>query len=76
MSESAEEKAWGKSKYWIPEESRAHFRNAQRELRRSIEGLFPPSFVEHRRAARREMLMAVRTFIDHKLEALQDVEEA
>lgn len=55
----------------IPEEAQAHFRAARQELRKSMEVLFPPEFVRHRRAARREMLLAARSLIDHALERLE-----
>lgn len=55
----------------IPEQARAHLRAARQELRKSIEALFPPEFVRHRRAARRELLLAARSLIDHALERLE-----
>ena len=36
-----------------------------------MKSLFPPEFIEHRRAARREMLLAVRSLIDHTLERME-----
>ncbi len=55
----------------IPEEVREHFRTARDEMRRSYEALFPPGFIEHRRAARREMLLAARSLIDAAIQRLE-----
>ncbi len=54
----------------IPEEAREHLRTAREELRNSIRVLMPPEFVEHRRKARKEMLLAWRSFIDAALERI------
>jgi len=51
----------------MSEETRQHFRNAREEIHKSMEGILPPEFVEHRRNARREMLMAWRSMIDASL---------
>lgn len=59
----------------VPEESRRHFRAAREEFRKSMEGMIPPAFLEHRRRARREMLLAWRSMIDARLSRL-DREEA
>jgi len=55
----------------IPEDARAHYKKAHYELRESIRSLFPPEFVEHRRAARREMLLAAKSLIEHAIERLE-----
>ena len=57
----------GESHAWIPEEARAHLRTAHHELHESLQALLPPAFLEHRRAARRAALLAVRSWIDHVL---------
>ena len=54
----------------IPEDVRQHMRAAREELRESIESLLPPKFVEHRRKARKEMLLAWRSMIDSALERI------
>ncbi len=54
----------------MPEESRQHFRAAREEFRKSMEGIIPHGFVEHRRRARREMLLAWRSMIDSRLSRL------
>jgi predicted nuclease with RNAse H fold len=55
----------------IPEDARQHYKQAHKELRESILSLFPPEFVEHRRAARREMLLAARSLINHAIERIE-----
>jgi len=64
---SADEKRWSGP----PEESREHLHSARKEMSAAWEALFPPEFITHRRAARRELLMAARTLIDHALERLE-----
>ena len=56
----------------IPPEAREHMRAAREEFRESIRLLFPPEFVAHRRKARREMLLAWRSFIDAALERIDE----
>jgi hypothetical protein len=48
----------------IPEEARQHFNAAREEFRKSMEGMFPPEFIEHRRKARKEILLAFRSVLD------------
>ena len=52
---------------FVPAETRAHLKAAREELRKGYEAMFPPGFLEHRRAARRELLLAARSFIDAAL---------
>jgi hypothetical protein len=49
-------------------EAREHAKAARESLRRSFQELLPPGFIEHRRAARREMLLAVRSLLDAAIE--------
>ena len=63
-------------KQWPLKETRQHLRAAHTEMRESFKSLFPPEFIEHRRAARREMLLAVRSLIDHTLEHMEAKESA
>ncbi len=56
----------------IPDEAREHLRAAREELRDSVRALFPPEFVQHRRKARKEMLLAWRSFIDAALERIDE----
>ncbi|MBL7161144.1 MAG: hypothetical protein ISS57_00955 [Anaerolineales bacterium] len=56
----------------IPEDTRQHIKATRTEMRKSVESLFPPEFIAHRHAARREMLMAARSMIDHALERIEE----
>lgn len=66
-SESESKRSWE-----LPEEARQHFHAARREMRLSYEAIMPPGFLEHRRAARRETLLAVRSLIDKVIERLEN----
>ncbi len=59
----------------IPEEVRQHVRAAREEMRESINAFLPPGFVEHRKNARKEMLLAWRSLIDGALERMEEKEE-
>ncbi len=54
----------------IPEEAREHFQKAHDELHKSLETLLPAGFIEHRRAARKEVLMAMRSMLDSAIERM------
>jgi len=70
MAEKVErENKW---KEHISEETREHFKNAREEIRKAMEGLLPEGFVEHRRAARREMLLAWRGVIDAAIKRMDE----
>ena len=56
----------------IPADVRQHMRAAREELRESVSALLPPEFVEHRRKARKEMLLAWRSIIDAALQRIED----
>ena len=56
----------------IPEETREHYKKAREEFRKSVEGLLPEGFLEHRRNARREMLLAWRSMIDHVIKKMDE----
>jgi hypothetical protein len=58
----------------IPEEVWQHVRAAREEIRESIKAFLPPGFVEHRKKARKEMLLAWRSLIDSAIERM-DTEE-
>lgn len=49
-------------------EAREHLRAAHKALHSSVHSMLPKSFVEQRRAARREFLMGVRSFVDYAIE--------
>ena len=59
----------------IPEEVREHFREARKELRESMKEFLPPGFIDHRRKARREMLLAWRSLIDAAIEKMDEKTE-
>lgn len=69
-----DEKTAHQNKYeaHVPEEARQHFRAAREEVRKGLETLLPEGFFEHRRNARREMLLAWRSMLDA---AIQRTEE-
>jgi len=56
----------------LPEDTRQHLQAARQAFRESIEVLFPAGFLEKRRTARREALLAVRSLIDHALERMTE----
>jgi len=58
----------------IPEEVRQHVRAAREEWRESIKTFLPPEFLEHRKKARKEMLLAFRSVIDAALEHMDKKE--
>ncbi len=58
----------------IPEEVRQHVRAAREEWRESIKTFLPPEFMEHRKKARKEMLLAFRSVIDAALENMDKKE--
>ncbi|MFN2274983.1 MAG: hypothetical protein ACK2TX_09075 [Anaerolineales bacterium] len=64
------EKSKAKEETWPPDDVRNHMRTARAEMRESIRAMFPPEFIEHRRAARREVLLAVRSLIDRAIERM------
>jgi hypothetical protein len=59
----------------IPEDVRQHVRAAREELRESIKAFLPPGFVEHRRKARKEMLLAWRSLLDSAIERMDEKED-
>ncbi len=52
-------------------EARDHARAAGASMRRSFEELIPHGFIEHRRAARKEMLLAMRSLLDAAIERME-----
>jgi hypothetical protein len=49
-------------------EARTHVKAAGQSFRLSLQDLIPKGFIEHRRAARREMLLAMRSLLDAAIE--------
>jgi hypothetical protein len=61
----------------IPDEALEHAWNAGEELRKSVAALLPslpPEFTRHRQAARKEMLLAVRSLIDSAIARVEKTE--
>ena len=59
----------------IPEEVRQHARAARDELRESVKAFLPSGFVEHRKKARKEMLLAWRSLIDSAIERIDQTKD-
>lgn len=59
----------------IPEDVRDHMRAAREEMRESMKAFLPPGFVEHRKKARKEMLLAWRSLIDSAIERMDEKKE-
>lgn len=56
----------------IPDEARQHFRAAHEEMRKSMELLLPAGFLEHRKEARREMMLAWRSMLDAAIQRMDE----
>jgi hypothetical protein len=52
-------------------EAREHARAAHASMLKSFEELIPHGFLEHRRAARKEMLLAMRSLLDAAIERME-----
>jgi len=63
------EKKWEKH---IPEETREHYKKAREEMREAAKGFLPEGFLEHRHAARREMLLGLRSMLDHAIKKIDE----
>lgn len=55
-------------------EARQHARAAREEVRRTIESFFPAGVVEHRRAAQREFLLAMRSMLNAAIDRIDRIE--
>jgi hypothetical protein len=55
-------------------EAREHARAAREEMRKTFEALLPPTVVEHRRAAKREWLLAMRSMVNAAIDRMDRVE--
>ena len=53
------------------EEAHEHMRAARKAFREGMESWLPPGFVQHKRAARREMLLAMRSLVDAAIEHME-----
>jgi hypothetical protein len=65
MPEKTHHEEGGASKI---KEAKEHAMAARASMRKSIQELIPPGFLEHRRAARKEMLLAMRSLLDAAIE--------
>ena len=52
-------------------EAHEHMRTARENMRKSIKALLPPGYMEHRRAARKEMLLAMRSLVDAAIDRVE-----
>ena len=50
------------------EEVRRHMKAARAAMRESYESMLPPGFIESRRKARKEFLLAMRSMLDAAIE--------
>lgn len=60
---------------FVTDEARQHMHAAREEMRQSVEALFPPGLLEHRRAARKEMLKAARSLLDSAIQRMEQREQ-
>lgn len=56
----------------IPEDARQHFRAAHKEMREGVKTLLPEGFLEHRKGARKEMLLAWRSMLDAAIDRMDE----
>jgi hypothetical protein len=61
-----------KYKREIPPETREHYQKAREEMREAIKGFLPEGFLEHRRAAHKEMMLAMRSLLDAAIEKMEE----
>lgn len=72
MPDSERERSKKEPHGGLPEDTRQHLQAARRAFRKSIDAFLPAGFVENRRIARREALLAARSLIDHALERMEE----
>jgi hypothetical protein len=65
MPEKTHHEEGGASKI---KEAREHAMAARASMKKGFQELIPPGFIEHRRAARKEMLLAMRSLLDAAIE--------
>ena len=56
-------------------EAREHFHTARKSMHKHWEKLLPEGFVESRRAARKEMLLGIRSILDYAIDKSVKKEE-
>ena len=52
-------------------EAHEHMRTARENMRKSFEAMVPPGYLEHRRAARKEFFLAMRSLVDAAIDRLE-----
>jgi hypothetical protein len=55
-------------------EARQHMMAAREEMRRTVEAFLPPGVVAHKRAARREWLLAMRSMVDAAIDRMEHID--
>ena len=71
MAEKAEPKFKHRRPDWLTDEAYEHTKAARAELCESVKALFPPEFIERRKAARKEMLLAAGEMINNAIEQVK-----
>jgi hypothetical protein len=56
-------------------EAREHFRSARKSMHKHWEKWLPEGFVESRRAARKDMLLGIRSILDYAIEKTDEKED-
>ena len=56
-------------------EAHEHVRSAKKAMRKSFESLLPAGYVENRRLARKEFLMAMRNLVDVAIDRVEKAGE-
>ena len=74
MSEKKDKKFKHSHADKVPEGVKDHAKTARAEMRESVKSLFPPEFIEHRRAAHKEMLLAAQELISHAISRVEEKE--
>jgi hypothetical protein len=57
------------------EEARQHMREARQAMRKSVEAWLPAGYVENRRKARKEFLMAMRSVVNAAIDRTEHIDE-
>jgi hypothetical protein len=69
MSETNEKKSHEENP--SVKEAREHMKAAREQMHKSYEKILPEGFIEHRRAARHEFLLAMRSMLDAAIERVE-----
>jgi hypothetical protein len=56
---------------WLPEDTQEHLKAAREARMESLRSFLPPEFFENQKKARKEMLLAARSMIDHAIERIE-----